>query len=197
MNLCRAYCADSQRSLPQSARSQSRLFRGLAVSVSRFPGNYGNHSRISNCASSLGWGKSENDGLWRGGRCLLTGSRCFKNISKIEKTWWRNAYGRRSCGSRDTWIIRRQSPVLATHRQATDDHNRDKAAPRRKSRSIVVSGLRLPSHTQHRRLSPSTSATWSFSYGNVVLLGQASRVADPAGPVDGGPASWPSAAPLS
>src|SRR5206468_12463209 len=38
-------------------------------------------------------------------------------------------------------------------------------------RSMVVSGLRLPSHIQHRRLSPSTSAT--FSYGIVVLLRQA------------------------
>lgn len=39
-------------------------------------------------------------------------------------------------------------------------------------RSIVVSGLRMPSHTQHRRLSPSTSATF-LSYGIVVLLRQA------------------------
>jgi hypothetical protein len=36
---------------------------------------------------------------------------------------------------------------------------------------MVISGLRMPSHTQHRKLSPSTSAT--FSYGIVVLLRQA------------------------
>jgi hypothetical protein len=43
--------------------------------------------------------------------------------------------------------------------------------------SIVVSGRRMPSGSQHSRLSLSTSATrsFSFSYGIVVLLGQESR----------------------
>jgi hypothetical protein len=42
-------------------------------------------------------------------------------------------------------------------------------------RSIVVSGRRMPSDSQHSGLSPSTSATRSFSfwYGIVVLLRQA------------------------
>ena len=42
-------------------------------------------------------------------------------------------------------------------------------------RSIVVSGRRMPSDSQHSGLSPSTSATrsFSFSYGIVVLLRQA------------------------
>jgi hypothetical protein len=39
-------------------------------------------------------------------------------------------------------------------------------------RSIVVSGRRMPSDSQHSRPSPSTLATRSFSYGIVVLLGQ-------------------------
>jgi hypothetical protein len=43
-------------------------------------------------------------------------------------------------------------------------------------RSIVVSGRRKPSDSQHSRLSPLMSATnsFSFSYGIVVLLGQES-----------------------
>jgi hypothetical protein len=38
---------------------------------------------------------------------------------------------------------------------------------------MVVSGRRKPSDSQHNRLSTSTSATRSFSYGIVALLRQA------------------------
>jgi hypothetical protein len=58
----------------------------------------------------------------------------------------------------------------------TYDHGSDKgiASKQPVCRSNVVSGLRMPSDSQQSRLSPSTSATrsFSFSYGIVVLLGQ-------------------------